>query len=54
MSDLEELSDENSYQSSDTKSAILEELFDKFKILKPYRFDPEKEVITDTDESEED
>lgn len=45
---------ENSYESSDTESDILEELVDKFKCLKPYQFEPEKEVITDTDDSEED
>lgn len=54
MSGSEELSDENSYESCDTKSDILEELVDKFKYLKPYQFGPEKEVITGTDKSEED
>ena len=54
MSGSEELSDENSYESCDTKSDILEELVDKFKYLKPYQVGPEKEVITGTDKSEED
>ena len=36
------------------ESDILEESVDKFKSIKVYQFEPEKEVITDTNESEED
>ena len=46
MSDSERLCDENSYESSDTESDILEELVNKCKSLKRYRFELEKEVIT--------
>ena len=52
MSDSEGF-DENSYESYDTENDILEELADKFNCLKPYQFEPEKELVKDTDESEE-
>ena len=52
MSDSEGF-DENSYESYDTENVILEELTDKFNCLKPYQFEPEKELVKDTDESEE-
>ena len=54
MSDSEELSDENSYKYSDTESDILEELVDEFKTLKPYKFELEKEKMTNTGESGKD
>ena len=54
MSDSEELSKENSFESSDIESDILEESVDKFKSLKPYQIEPKKEVITDNDKNEED
>ena len=53
MSDFEELSDENTYDT-DSESDSLEELVDQFKCLKPYQFEPEKEVVSETDESGED
>ena len=52
MSDSEGF-DENSYESYDTENDILEELADKLNCLKPYQFEPEKELVKDTDESEE-
>ena len=52
MSDSEGF-DENSYESYDTENDILEELADKFNCLKPYQFEPEKELVKDTNESEE-
>ena len=39
-------------ESYDSEGDILEESVDK--LLKPYQFEPEKEVITDNDESKED
>ena len=33
---------------------FLEELVNKFKSLKPYQYEPDKEVMTDSDESEQD
>ena len=52
MSDSEGFN-ENSYESYDTENDILEELADKFSCLKPYQFEPEKELVKDTDESGE-
>lgn len=46
MSDSERWYDENSCQSADTESDIIEELVNICKSLKRYRFEPEKEVIT--------
>ena len=54
MSDSEELSKENSFESSDIESDILEESVDRFKSLKPDQIEPKKEVITDNDKNEED
>ena len=52
MSDSEGFA-ENFYESCDTENDILEELADKFNCLKPYQFEPEKELVKDTDENEE-
>ena len=48
------MSDEDSYESSNTQSGILEKLNDRFKSFNSYWSKPEKEVITDTGENEED
>ena len=44
----------NLFMNLSMRGDILEKLCDEFKSLKPYRFEPGKEVITDTDKSEED
>lgn len=54
MSTSEELPNKKSYESLNAESDILGELVSNFKSLKPYQFEPEQEVISDTDKSEED
>ena len=47
------MSDEDSYESSNAQSGILERLNDRFESFNSYWLKPEKEVITDTGENEE-
>lgn len=52
MSTSEELPNKKSYESLNAESDILGELVSNFKSLKPYQFEPEQEVISDTDNSQ--
>ena len=52
-SDSEELS-ENSYESSNDGNDDLEKITDNLTCLKPYQFEPEREMITDSEKGKED